>query len=237
MKYLAFIGDVHGKYDDYIRLASRFQNTIQVGDMGFDYSTIENHLDPNHHVFIAGNHDNYSLKKTDYLPDDKYVWRGKSHFVVRDDIVYEFGKMPLNALGHFGVHYVDDFKIFFVRGAYSIDKLHRTLDIDYFIDEELSYQLATLALEKYSKVKPNIVVSHDCPFSLYPMMRVSDPKPSITSNLLEQMFLVHQPKIWIFGHHHMNKWETIGNTNFICLNELSCVIMSQDEKLSKIKRF
>jgi predicted phosphodiesterase len=41
-----------------------------------------------------------------------------------------------------------------------------------------------------------------------------------TSSLAQQMYTIHKPDLWIFGHHHKSFDETIGGTRFICLNEL-----------------
>lgn len=43
---------------------------------------------------------------------------------------------------------------------------------------------------------------------------------SITRNLLQSMFEEHQPKLWLFGHHHRSKRKEINGTEFICVKEL-----------------
>ena len=61
MKNVTLIGDLHGKYKRYheiIREKDRHPYTIQLGDFGFDYRTLDN-VDPKNHVFIGGNHENY----------------------------------------------------------------------------------------------------------------------------------------------------------------------------------
>lgn len=119
------------------------------------------------------------------------------------------------SLGDFGVF--EDF--FVVRGAYSIDRAFRTEGLDWFSDEELSYEYALRCFDLYEKAKPEIVLSHDCPHSIrHTLFGITD--KSDTSNLLEAMFQCHKPKIWIFGHHHKSKNINIKNTNFICLAEL-----------------
>ena len=35
--YLRIIGDVHGHYDRYVKLAKKARHSIQLGDLGFDY--------------------------------------------------------------------------------------------------------------------------------------------------------------------------------------------------------
>ena len=63
--YLRLVGDVHGYTKDYINLVEKATFSIQLGDMGFDYEELYD-LDPYSHVFIGGNHDNYTMKP---LPD------------------------------------------------------------------------------------------------------------------------------------------------------------------------
>ena len=54
---MLFIGDVHGKYDEYLKIIANASESIQVGDMGFDYAPLVNVSE--NHRFIKGNHDNY----------------------------------------------------------------------------------------------------------------------------------------------------------------------------------
>ena len=54
---MRIIGDVHGNYDEYLAIVKDCQESIQVGDMGFDYNPIRHIAE--HHKFIGGNHDNY----------------------------------------------------------------------------------------------------------------------------------------------------------------------------------
>ena len=67
---LRIIGDVHGKYEPYHRLLRKTKFTIQVGDFGFDYSTLTT-VDSKHHRILGGNHDNYDKieKCPHYLGD------------------------------------------------------------------------------------------------------------------------------------------------------------------------
>lgn len=51
---MRFIGDVHGKIEEYKELVE--VESLQVGDMGFDYSDLDVSRD---HRFVCGNHDNY----------------------------------------------------------------------------------------------------------------------------------------------------------------------------------
>ena len=47
--------------------------------------------------------------------------------------------------------------------------------------------------------------------------------PSSTSNLLQQMWQLHQPDLWIFGHYHNTRALKAEGTVFICLDELAYI--------------
>ena len=51
------IGDVHGKYGEYLHLTDDAEYSIQLGDMGFSYNHMKE-LNPLNHTFFGGNHDN-----------------------------------------------------------------------------------------------------------------------------------------------------------------------------------
>jgi hypothetical protein len=201
---ITIIGDVHGKYKRYheiIRETEHHPYSIQIGDFGFKYDTLKN-VDPKNHVFIGGNHDNYE--------------------VVND--------VP-NYLGDYG--YMVNFNginFFFFRGAYSIDRQYRTIGVDWWQQEQLKIEDFIKARELYRGVKPDIVLTHDCPQSLYPYLLPPGAKiyENITSWALEELFNIHQPKIWRFGHFHKSWNMTINGTNFRCLNELETEVLTKD---------
>lgn len=192
------IGDVHGRYGPYHRLLRKAQFTIQVGDFGFKYATLST-VNVRRHRVLAGNHDNY---------DDVGNW---PHF-----------------LGDYGVYSVPGLgDVFFIRGGLSIDRYLRTEGVNWWANEELGMAECYAALAEYIKVKPDFVVSHECPITIVPHVTASlHILPSRTNQLLEQMFATHQPKRWIFGHYHKSWNGTIDNTHFTCLDELECLDIS-----------
>ena len=180
-KLPVFIGDVHGKHDEYLNLIKNHRSTIQVGDLGFDYSKIP-HSD--NHKFIKGNHDNYNSNHS-------------------------------NDLGNHGMHN----GIFYVRGAQSVDKNGRIEGKNWWRNEELNYREMSEAIQEYEVAKPNYVVSHDCPQSIAELFYdIHD--ASITRQGLQRMLEIHQPSIWVFGHHHRHRDEKVGKTRFVCVEEL-----------------
>lgn len=137
---MIFLGDVHGKYNDYLTIIKQHKSSIQVGDFGFSYECMKG-IDPNH-VFIGGNHDNYN--KISDCPN--YLGR--------------FGQGYNEEIGGF----------FFVSGAYSIDQWARIEGKSWWRNEELSYDESSRCLSKYVAHQPDIVVSHDCPGIVSAMM-------------------------------------------------------------------
>lgn len=115
-----------------------------------------------------------------------------------------------------------------VRGAYSIDQYFRTKNVDWWSDEELNYQEMQYAIDLYHLHKPKIMITHDCPQTIREQLfNIYD--KSITSNGLQIMFEIHQPKIWLFGHHHKSINTNINGTQFICLKELETYIINTNQ--------
>ena len=117
--------------------------------------------------------------------------------------------------------------IFTIRGANSIDIHKREEGLDWFRNEELNYQETNDVFDAYLRIKPEIVVTHDCPASvaeiLFGMPTSGVNKQffkSTTRELLQGLFEEHQPRLHLFGHHHKSKDMIINGTRFICLAEL-----------------
>lgn len=219
---MRIIGDVHGLYDQYktIAQASPSGYSIQLGDFGFDYSTLDNlnSKEVKHFVF-GGNHDNY---------DDYYDVSG--------------------TLGDFGLREIDDFEFFMVRGSISIDCLKRVQNYiasnhkTWWYEEELTNNELEEAINQYEKNKPNIVLSHDCPASIkgelsspYIMKMFGWPENFTcrTQQTLQIMLDIHRPSLWIFGHFHQSWMKIISGTEFICLAQLESldIINGEDDVL------
>jgi len=195
---MKFIGDVHCKIGKYIPIIRTCEESIQVGDFGFkeewDWLEKNSSIIGLSHKINMGNHDYIPCVNTN--PHSLGNWS------------YERG-------------------IFTIRGANSIDIHKRIEGRDWFVNEELNYGEGYEVFDNWELSKPDIVVTHDCP-ALVAEVLFGFPRTGInkeyykstTRELLQNMFEVHQPKLWVFGHHHINKNETINGTNFICLGEL-----------------
>ena len=193
---LTLCGDVHGKISAYIDLVKNSKYSIQLGDLGFNYKLLAN-ISSKFHKIIAGNHDNYTIENNVFI-------KQTSHF-----------------LGDFGVHKVDHIgNFFFVRGGQSIDNSMRLIGYDWWPDEEMSYAKCLECMSVYENAKPDYVLSHECPESIIKFLCSNLYPPSKTSCLLQNMFEMHQPKYWFFGHYHKSWNMNINKTYFRCLDEL-----------------
>lgn len=154
-------------------------------------------VSPGYHKFFKGNHDDYPF----YIRDSH-----NNHIPHPSD------------LGDFGCLQVYP-NIFFVRGANSIDKNLRTAGIDWFTEEELTYEQCVQCVNQYTINRPDIVLSHDGPQIIVERWFGIQEK-SRTRQLLQSMLNIHTPKVWVFGHHHQRREQLIGQTVFVCLGEL-----------------
>lgn len=203
MTQMLLIGDIHGKWNQYIDILRehRPENSVQLGDFGIGFhgedpekvkqlkSDMNEFGDNN--KFIRGNHDNLSVCKTheSWIPDATFD---------------------------------DDHGIFYLGGALSIDRAIRYEGIDWWGDEELSYDELYSAIDVYEKSKPRIVLSHECPEDIigYMMNYYKAEFQSRTRQALSSMWSIHKPELWVFGHWHTSVTATFDGCQFTCLNEL-----------------
>jgi hypothetical protein len=252
--HLRIIGDCHGKYDQYLHLAKEATYSLCVGDVGFEYSYFQRLLDPEFGKFVGGNHDNYCKKPCGCQNELKAMKEalGPSLFAAGGGPLagelnalencekcegrgFVFTELSRHFLKDFGVWEVPDFgPIFYVRGAWSIDRDWRVANVSWWEDEELTYQQCVNAIDLYEKIKPEFVVTHTVPELVIPSIpfnKMFGDKiyRNRTEQMLGNMYHIHQPLRWIFGHWHVDwkKWfehpTTNKKTEFICLKELGYI--------------
>jgi len=207
------IGDVHNKLSQYVPIAQEAEHSLQLGDMGFDYTELSE-LNPRRHRFFGGNHDNYDLY---------------------DDSSY--------ALGDYGSEMLGCIEFFYVRGSISIDCVQRVQDFilsghkSWWYEEELNSKQLEAAIDLYTKIKPNIMITHDCPSviksrfaSSTAMKRFGWPEDHtcLTQQALTVMHETHPPKLHFLGHWHRNWNAVIDGTHFIMIDELSWVDLKKE---------
>jgi len=119
-----------------------------------------------------------------------------------------------NYLGDFGVR--DG--MFFVGGAHSPDEGKRHVMVDWWPDEELTWKQWNDCVDLYSETRPDIVVTHDCPTSVA-VDFFDIHGQSSTKKGLQALFDIHQPSLWVFGHHHRSLRRRKDGTRFVCVGE------------------
>ena len=194
---MLIIGDVHAKTEQYKQLLHKFNypDSIQLGDFGFKAE---------HDWFLKNIFDPQDTSKHrilfgnhDYLPyvEKDYSLKNWSYFLIEKK------------------------SVFTIRGANSVDRNRRTQGLDWFENEQLTYAQMQECIDTYARCRPKIVLSHDCPKQIsYELFNVDD--NSCTSQGLQQIFEIHKPELWIFGHHHKFVEKVIDGTKFVCLGEL-----------------
>lgn len=204
---LRLIGDLHGKSHLYLDFIKDVDYSIQIGDFGFDYSVLDK-VDHRKHIVLPGNHDNYDIipHYPHFLPSYGYCTHGGLVF-------------------------------FYVRGAFSIDWRIRVLKHTagewpktwWAEQEELNHNELMEAIQLYQSVKPDCVISHDCPLSISKRFSNAemlknfgyDPKTfrTMTQVAFDVMFEGHKPKQWFFGHYHTSWSKNIDGTLFRCIDQ------------------
>ena len=195
---IVLLGDTHGVdyvidevYREYIS-TGQAERIIHLGDLGFvnSWKRLVRKYSPEEIQVIAGNHDEYN-------------WIAQNN--------------PPHYLGDFGlVPGTED--VFFIRGAWSIDQRFRKVNVSWWEAEELDLSQRQECTELYLKIKPRVILSHDCPQFIINSLHPNSAFLTNTSQLLEHLHDLHEPEEWYFGHHHLPFTCNKGNTTFRCLN-------------------
>lgn len=215
MGLLTLIGDVHGKTGQYCHKLPQFERSIQLGDMGLGFKGV-------------------GLPPPGTVPPDftKHRFIRGNH-----DNPAKCQRHP-GYLGEFG--FLPEDNIFYIGGAFSIDREWRTEGIDWWADEQLSYQQLDDAIKLYLDAKPRFVVSHECPqktsqwilLDLIGQYAVAKGAciNTRTCQAMQNMLEGHQPEAWIFGHYHIDKFLKVPgfNTQFVCRAELSTITLNTE---------
>ncbi len=201
---LVFIGDIHGKFNNLEGILQNLKERDIKGQI--------------RHIFLLGDIGigfPYHFFPEVIEPSNKVKFIRGNH---DNPIVCAKHK---NYLGDYG--YLEDLKLFYISGAYSIDKQLRTEGIDWWGTEELNWEDSNNLIRLYEEVKPEIVISHDCPFKVLKHMYSNNLFHSHTASLLDSLLEIYEPKHWFFAHHHKSKQFKEGKTSFRCLNELELI--------------
>jgi Icc-related predicted phosphoesterase len=213
MRKIQCVGDIHG---DFYRLKEIIKEhkgtTIVLGDVGIGF--IHKYHNP---TFIFDPTQPLMLEKITNFQCN----REQMLFLRGNHDNVEMCRAHHNYLGEYGVYR----GIFYVSGAFSVDRAFRTEGIDWWSEEELSMEQCYKALEMYKTTKPKIVISHDCPTNILSLI-YSQIIPTRTGQLLQAMFEEHQPEKWYFAHHHKGWQGELKGTTFRCLDCYEIALVS-----------
>lgn len=201
MSKIVFLGDSHGDFQIINEISLKHQNDliIHLGDVGLGFKGV--YLNTNSGLWEACD------ENIEFSKNLKFI-RGNH------DAPSVCHNHP-NYLGDYG--YIESLKLFFVSGAYSIDKEYRKEGVDWWEEEQLTYHELNDAADSYERVKPEIMVSHTCPNVVADILALDRERyRSRTEDALEAMFNRHKPKYWIFGHWHKSWRKNILGTEFVC---------------------
>lgn len=204
MTTLRVIGDVHGKFKPYRNIIRDVPFSIQVGDMGVGFmgfrgGELRSLTNPPYDAMSEGRH--LFIRGNHDNPE---VCRKHAYWIPDGTVVDG---------------------IYCLGGAVSIDRAWRTEGLDWWADEECSYVELERMVDDYAAIKPEVVITHECPDSIAGEILASFRKGRIedgsrTRQALDRMFAIHQPRHWLFGHWHESLSFVLGRTRFQCLNEL-----------------
>lgn len=132
-----------------------------------------------------------------------------------------FSQHP-NALDDFG--FIEEDNLFYIGGAYSIDKHRRIEGRSWWSNEELTFSQTYHCLELYEKVRHNvkIIISHAAPQSLLRKWWGWDGN-SHTEALLQNILEIQFPQYWYFGHYHRFSTEKINGCRFTCIDQYTAL--------------
>ncbi len=201
---IRIIGDVHGEYDKYKDIIKDCDNSVQLGDFGFNYDVFDSV--PDDHYFIPGNHENYDII---------------------EGCDRSLGCMGMREVG--GIKFFITRGSVSIDCISRVNNYILTGNKSWWYEEEISPAYLDQAVETYLDEKPNIVMTHDCPVQ----MKYQIESPNImrrfgwpesltcrTQKALGRMFDGHKPKLWLFGHWHKHVDLEINGTRFICIESL-----------------
>ena len=208
---LTIIGDTHGKFNEYYKIASNADFSVQLGDFGFSSAWNKlnySNLDSTKHKVCTGNHCDM-----DMAPNSPFY------------------------LGDYGTANVGGISFFFIRGGLSIDKVYRVGEElggspkTWWSQEELTFSQMLNCIEVYKCAKPDIVISHVPPACYINSMhkdnqilrryKFHEGFQENTALLGNELLKLHRPKFWISGHHHIScRDNTLEGVSFVGLAEL-----------------
>ena len=202
---IKFVGDIHANNHAsfaHVKSAILTPNSVQLGDLDL-YGYEPWRFDDGARWFIDGNHDNLPLLNLD-ADEPCQIEPGLFHI----------------PRGHVSG------RVMFIGGAESIDYKGRVPGMSAYPEESLSRRQAERCLSYDGPV--DVVVSHTAPKSSFAPWDERSPTCVWLDMVLERF----RPSLWVFGHHHITRKETINGCVFHAVGILNSVEYDVPAKLS-----
>jgi hypothetical protein len=205
---MLLIGDVHGLWTQYAHILDvvRPDRSVQLGDFGIGFANEDPEaLAHVHEVMDTRGGSNRYIRGNH---DNPQACEADPRWIPDATVDEQYG-------------------IFYMGGALSIDREWRISGRSWWPDEELSHSELFDAMDVYEQTKPRIVFTHECPEDVVPYLFnwYKRELPSRTRQALGSMWSIHQPELHVFGHWHSHIDVTIGRTRFVCLDELQAATL------------
>lgn len=228
MNRIFVTGDTHGDFSRFNskkfkdgRKLEKSDFMIIAGDFGGIWSTNEYNANEKYWLdwldekpwttlFIDGNHENF--ERLDRMPEEERF--GSPAGVIRPSVLH---------LKRGYVYEIAEQKIFAFGGGFSIDKMHRRVNVSWWERELPNHQEYSRGLENLEAVDNEVdyVITHSCPEFAFKRMSLSHKMThkdvDEESQLRNYLDLVHNTinyKSWFCGHFHVNDF-SVDNINFL----------------------
>ncbi|RFS21339.1 hypothetical protein DVR12_15670 [Chitinophaga silvatica] len=227
---MILIGDIHGGYPEILYQLKRRDitkaNIIQVGDWGLGFNSKARDIS------ILKQIDKFLIQSQNFLyilrgnHDNKWFWDN------RESIQLECIKLVQD----YEVLTIENRKVLFIGGGISIDRKSRTIGKDYWEDEKVIFDTATIQSIPTQQI--DLVISHIAPQEAWPYII----PPIVThyaSNDAQLMQELHQEraimsqiyaavnqagcKEWYYGHYHESNTIIVEGMKFRCLAAMEII--------------
>lgn len=110
---------------------------------------------------------------------------------------------------------------FAVNGAWSKDRIHRIEGVDWWKEEEHTFEEFYKIMDMWEASSAEMIISHNCPQDVYPYIGSHHlyENPTRTAQMLSSMVYIRKPKLFVFGHHHISFDMVLDETRYICIPE------------------
>jgi hypothetical protein len=218
------LGDIHGVWRNAESIIESVMEDhpdilriIQVGDMGFGFPGAVPWKTPYplECLWVDGNHENFDMLSKRHLANfgqDPYHTYRPAEWM---GFLQRWTYLPRGSVRD---------GILFVGGASSIDKMYRTVGLDWWGEENISYSDQERVLDAIDKHQGTIhtVISHDCPTSFVMAPVLFGPEyHDGNRRFLEEVRKRVRPKRWYFGHYHAKFSGHVEGCDWRCINMAS----------------